>query len=99
MTSNHQNPRRIGRILALLSLVLIISGVFAQGFVSNRLIDFSTAANTANNILAHRGLFQLGFTVFLIEMAFNVAHTALWYVFLRPVHPSISFVPAFINLA
>ena len=99
MTSNHQNPRRIGRILALLSLVLIIGGVFAQGFVSNRLIDFSSATNTANNILAHKGLFQLGFTVFLIEMACNVANTALWYVLLRPVNRSMALVAAFIDLA
>src|SRR5436305_14166659 len=92
-------PRLIGRILALLSLVLIISGVFAQGFVSNRLIDFSNAATTANNILAHKGLFQLGFTVFLIEMACNVAATALWYVLLRPVNGSMALVAAFIDLA
>src|SRR3989442_1963501 len=98
MTSN-QDPRLIGRILALLSLVLIISGVFAQGFVSNRLIDFSNAATTANNILAHKGLFQLGFTVFLIEMACNVANTALWYVLLRPVNRSMALVAAFIDLA
>ena len=96
MTSN---PRLIGRILALLSLVLIIGGVFAQGFVSNRLIDFSNAATTANNILAHKGLFQLGFTVFLIEMACNVATTALWYVLLRPVNRSMALVAAFIDLA
>src|SRR5205085_1637098 len=99
MTSNHQNPRLIGRILALLSLVLIISGVFAQGFVSNRLIDFSSAANTANHILAHKGLFQIGFTVFLIAMACNVATTALWYVLLRPVNRSLALVAAFIELA
>jgi uncharacterized protein DUF4386 len=93
------SPRRIGRILALLSLVLIISGVFAQGFVSNRLIDFSNAATTANNILAHQGLFRLGFTVYLIEMACNVANTALWYVLLRPVNRSMALVAAFIDLA
>src|SRR5258707_5559364 len=99
MTSNHQHPRRIGRILALLSLVLIVSGVFAQGFVSNRLIDFSSAANTANNILAHKGLFELVYTVFSMEMACNVANAALWYVLLRPVNRSLALVAAFIDLA
>src|SRR5438094_2198292 len=96
MTSN---PLLFGHFLALLSIFLIISGVFAQGFVSNRLIDFSNAATTANNILAHKGLFQLGFTVFLIEMACNVANTALWYVLLRPVNRSMALVAAFIDLA
>ena len=48
-------------------------GVFAQGFVSERLIDFRDAAATATNILAHKGLFQLGFTVYLGEMACQIA--------------------------
>ncbi|MDX6577227.1 MAG: hypothetical protein QOE96_3180 [Blastocatellia bacterium] len=93
------SPRLIGRILALLSLVLIVSAIFAQGFVSNRLIDFSSASTTANNILAHKSLFQLGFTVYLIEMTCNVATTALWYVLLRPVNRSVALVAAFIDLA
>src|SRR2546430_5677831 len=99
MAKQITNPRLIGRILALLSPVLIISAVFAQGFVSDRLIDFSNAATTANDILAHTGLFRLGFTVYLIEMACNVANTALWYVLLRPVNRSTALVAAFIDLA
>jgi hypothetical protein len=99
MATRTTNPRLIGRILALLSLVLIMSAVFAQGFVSDRLIDFSNAATTANNILAHTGLFRLGFTVYLIEMACNVANTALWYLLLRPVNRSMALVAAFIDLA
>jgi hypothetical protein len=78
---------------------LILSAVFAQGFVSDRLIDYSSATNTANNILSHEGLFRLGFTVYLIEMACNVATTALWYVLLRPVNRSMALVAAFIDLA
>ena len=93
------SPRRLGRILALVSLGTILGGVFAQGFVSQRLIDYSNAATTANNILAHKGLFQLGFTVYLIEMACNVATAALWYVLLRPVNRSIALVAAFIDLS
>src|SRR5215471_2124903 len=93
------NPRRLGRILALFFLLTILSGVFAQGFVSNRLIDFNDAAATANNILAHRGLFQLSFTVFLIEMISNAVTTALWYVLLRPVSKPLAVTAAFVDLA
>jgi Domain of unknown function (DUF4386) len=93
------SPRRIGRILALASLGVILGGVFAQGFVSNRLIDFNNAATTANNILAHRDLFQLSFTIFLIEMACNATTAALWYFLLRPVNPSMALVAAFIDLS
>jgi hypothetical protein len=98
MPSNTQHPKTIGRVLAVVSLGVILGGVFAQGFIANRLIDFSNAATTANNILAHRDLFQLSFTVFLIEMACNAATSALWYVLLRPVNRSMALVAAFIDL-
>lgn len=92
------SPRRVARITGVLFLLTILGGVFAQGFVSERLVVFSDAAATANNILAHKGLFQLGFTVYLIEMACQVATVALWYVLLRPVSRPIALTAAFIGL-
>ncbi len=94
-----KNPRLLGRVIGLLILLTILGGVFAQGFVSERLINFSDAAATANNILTHISLFRLGFTVFLIEMVSNVATTALWYVLLRPVSRPVALAAAFIDLA
>jgi hypothetical protein len=93
------SPRTVARILGFLFLFVIVCGVFAQGFVSDRLIDFKDPATTANNILSHRGLFQLGFTVYLIEMASQIATAALWYVLLRPVSRPIALGAAFIELA
>jgi len=93
------SPRTIGRSLGLLFLLVIVCGVFAQGFVSERLINFGDAGATANNILAHKGLFQIGFAVYLIEMASQVATAALWYVLLRPVSRPIALTAAFIELA
>ena len=97
--STQFSPRRVARIIGVLFLLTILGGVFAQGFISERLIVFSDAAATANNILAHKGLFQLGFTVYLIEMACQVATVALWYVLLRPVSRPIALTAAFIELA
>ena len=94
-----QHPKTVARALGLLFLFVIVCGVFAQGFVSNRLINFSDAAATANNILAHKGLFTLGFTVYLIEMTSQVVTAALWYVLLRPVSRPIALSAAFIELA
>jgi hypothetical protein len=93
------SPRRIGRVLALISLTLIVSGVIAQGLISNRLIVFADAAATARNIVANIGLFRLGFTIFLVEMVAQVATTALWYSLLRPVNRAIALNAAFIDLA
>lgn len=93
------SPRLLARIIGLLFLLTILAGIFAQGFVSERLIVFSDAAVTATNILMHKGLFQLGFTVYLIEMACQIANAALWYVLLRPVNRSIALTAAFLELA
>ncbi len=60
------SPRFLARLTGLFFLLTILTGIFAQGFVSERLIDFKDAAATATNILTHKSLFQLGFTVYLI---------------------------------
>jgi len=91
-------PRITARIAGVLSLMTIIGGIFAQGFVSNRLISFSDAGVTANNLLANQSLFQMSFTVYLIEMACQVAATALFYILLSPVSRNIALVAAFIDL-
>jgi hypothetical protein len=93
------SPRLLGRIIALLILLLILCGIFAQGFVANRLLISGDAAATARNILANQGLYRLSFTAFLIEMVAQVAQTALWYVLLRPVNRSLAVSTAFIDLA
>ena len=59
-------------MIGLFFLLTILAGIFAQGLVSERLINFRDAAATATNILTHKGLFQLGFTVYLIEMSCQV---------------------------
>ena len=93
------SPRLVGRIIALLILLILVTGIFAQGFVSDRLIVPGDAAATARNILANQGLYRLSFTVFLIEMVAQVTQTALWYVLLRPVNRSIAVTGTFIDLA
>ena len=92
------NPRLIARTAGILSLLTIIGGIFAQAFVSNRLVSSSDAALTAGNILAHRSLFEAGFTVYLIEMACQVASVALFYRLLRVVNPSIALAGTFLEL-
>src|ERR1051326_6324983 len=80
------SPRFLARMTGLFFLLTILTGIFAQGFVSERLIDFSNAAATATNILTHRGLFQLGFTFYLVEMARQVTSAVLFYKLLKPVN-------------
>src|SRR5258705_4963380 len=93
------SPRLLGRVIALLFLLTIITGVFAQGFISDRLYVSNDAAATATNFLTQRHLYELGFSVFIIEMASNIATTALWYILLRPVNRSIGLSAAILDLS
>src|SRR5438477_6588463 len=93
------SPRFKARITGVLYLLTMLTGIFAQGFVSGRLVVEGNAAATATNILTHRNLFELGFTVYLVEMVCQIATTALFYNLLKPAGRSVSLVAAFLGLA
>jgi hypothetical protein len=93
------SPRLKARISGVFYLITILTGVFAQGFVSDRLVIQGDAAATATNILTHSSLFQLAYAVYLIEMACNVAMTALFYELLKPAGRSVSLLAAFLGFA
>jgi Domain of unknown function (DUF4386) len=93
------SPRRKARVTGLFYLLTILAGLFAQGFVSNRLVVSGDAAATATNIMTHKILFESGFTVYLIEMTCQIVFIALFYELLKPVSRSVSLLAAFLGLA
>ena len=93
------SPRLMARMAGLFYLLTILAGIFAQYFVSNKLVVFGDASTTATNILAHKKLFQWGFAVYLVEMTCQITSIALFYFLLKPVSRSVSLLAAFIGLA
>ena len=83
---------------AVLSLLTILAGIFAEVLVSERLIVPSDAAQTATNILTHKSLFQFSFTVYLVEMACQIGSVVFFYLLLRPVSRSVALLSASLEL-
>jgi len=84
------SPRTLARTIAVLFLVTIVLGIIAQGFISERLISFRDPARTASNILANEGLYRTGFTLYMVEMAAQIAQTVLLFHLLRPVNRRVA---------
>ena len=93
------SPRAKARLAGALYLFTILAGAFAQGYISERLVVPGDAAATVANLLAHQGLFQLSFSVYLVEMASQILMTILFYELLKPVSKTVSLVAAVIGLS
>lgn len=88
------SPRLLARTTGLFYLLTILAGLCAQLFISDRLVVYGDAAATAANLLAHKRLFELGFSIYLLEMACQIAMTALFYILLKPVSSSLALLAA-----
>ena len=95
---SEMSPRTKARLAGTFYLVTILTGIFAQGFISARLIVPGDASATANNILSHDGLFRFGFAVYMIEMVCQIVMTVLIYDLLKPVNRSVSLLAAVVGL-
>ena len=95
---SEMSPRTKARLAGAFYLVTILTGIFAQGFVSGRLVVSGDAAATANNILSHGGLYRLGFTVYMLEMVCQIVTTMLLYDLLKPVNRSVASIATVLSL-
>ena len=77
------SPRGKARLAGVFFLLTTLLGIFAQVFVSERLVVWGDAAATAANILNNETLFRLGFAVYLVEMACQITMTVLFYDLLK----------------
>jgi hypothetical protein len=92
------SPSTRGRVLAGLYLSVIVCGIVAQAVIADGLVVANDAGKTAANILANKSLYRLAFTIFMVEMAAQVAATAMFYDLLKPVDRSVARLSAIMGL-
>ena len=92
------SPSTRARVLAGLYLFVIICGVVAQAVIADRLVVANDAGKTAADILANQSLYRLAFSMFMVEMAAQVATIALFYDLLKPVNRSVARLSAMMGL-
>lgn len=89
---------RAARVVGLAYLLALVPAVFAEFFVSSRLMVSGNAAQTALNISAHERLFRLGIASNLTVFAVNVVLITALYVVLKPVDRNLALLAAFMGL-
>jgi hypothetical protein len=83
-----------GVFYVLAGLTSVVGGTSIPG----KLVAPGDPATTANAILAHKHLFELGFSLMLIAVASSVVLTVLFYDLFKPVNKTLSLTAAFFHL-
>jgi hypothetical protein len=92
------SPQTYARIGGALYLIIIVFGMFAEGYVDSQLIVPGDPAATANNIAAAQSLWRLSIAGNIIVPLCAVGLLLVEYVLLRPVSRPLVLLAVFFNL-
>lgn len=80
----------MGRLAGLLFLILVITGVFAEFFVRQKLYVVNDLTATSQNIIENQWLFRLGFVSDLVMSTMFFVYGYVLYLIFKPVHKNVS---------
>lgn len=86
------------RFIGLLYVLVIICAGFSQGYVRETLINSNNPVASAQNILAHKKLFQFGFTTDLIAFILDAVISVMFYQLFKPFAKTLAMVSSAFRL-
>nr|WP_299346454.1 DUF4386 domain-containing protein [Allomuricauda sp.] len=78
--------KQTARLAGFIFLTLIITGVFAEFFVRQKIFVFNDIEATAKNIIDNEGLFRLGFVADLVMSTAFFFYAFVLYILFKKVH-------------
>lgn len=97
MRSIDNSPQLYARLGGALYLLIILLGIFSEGFVTSQLVVPGDAAATAHRLLAAPGLWQLGVAANVLVVLCAVPLLWIEYLLLRPVNRSLMLLSLLFN--
>ncbi len=91
-TMLEKSPVKYARIAGLLYLVIAVFGAFAIGYVPSVIYAAGDAAQTAENLLANQGLFNMGVLADVVVLQVEIILTVMLYWLFKPVSPTLSMI-------
>ena len=98
-TTRLESPVAMARLTGFLYLVIMVSAMFAEGFVLNNMVVSHDAAATFKKIATHDSLWRWGMVADIVTTLSDIAVAALLYVLLKPVARTLSVNAGFFRLA
>lgn len=92
------NPQLYARIAGILYLVIILTGLFGELFVRNKLLVSGDATATANNIMNSELLWRMGISTQLIMQICDLPVMIILYFLLRPISKKLALLNLSFNL-
>jgi hypothetical protein len=97
MTAPDAIERRWARVVGFSYLFALLPSIFAEFYVSDRLVS-DNAIVTAQNIIAHERLFRLGLASNLLVFAADVVLVTALYIVLERVNRRLALLAVFFRL-
>lgn len=92
------SPKKLARIGGIIYLMIIVSGIFGELFVRNKIIVADDPAATALNMLASPMLWRVGIAGDLLMHICDVPLIVIFYILLRPVNKNLALLNLSFNV-